>query len=472
MIKKSPRAETVNSQVAPPLTDADAEKCALSCVFADEAKAAGYLEQLHARHFTDLRHEHIFEHLLSMEMDGRPLTPVEFELFIKGNGGVRDLGGREYVSALYTAAPSDENFPSYLNRLEDLAQRRRMITDAKAATRKALDLSQPIEPRPKSKLPPILDFTKFEVLELPEPPQVIHGILHRGCKLALGGGSKTFKTWTLLDLAMSVAYGDSWLNFNTTRGRVAYINLELPAWSLQSRMRAIANHKGIDLEPGWLSVWNLRGVATTYSEILPSIADELTAHNFSLLIIDPIYKLYGDTDENSARDISRLLNQFEALAQKTGAANAFASHFSKGNQAGKEAIDRISGSGVFARDPDAILTFTRHEQDGAFSVDSTLRNCATIDPFVVRWQYPLFVPDAQLDPSKLKKINGRPADYNPDDLRKILPPDGMLQKDWIKAALNDGMSRATFFRLKKALEQQETILQETVSQLWKPLNKH
>jgi len=36
---------------------------------------------------------------------------------------------------------------------------------------------------------------------------------------------------------------------------------------------------------------------------------------------------------------------------KTGAAVGFGAHYSKGNQAGKEAIDRVSGSGVFARDP-------------------------------------------------------------------------------------------------------------------------
>jgi RecA-family ATPase len=39
------------------------------------------------------------------------------------------------------------------------------------------------------------------------PADVIQGILHRGAKMVLGGGSKTFKTWTLIDLAISVATG-------------------------------------------------------------------------------------------------------------------------------------------------------------------------------------------------------------------------------------------------------------------------
>ena len=58
-----------------------------------------------------------------------------------------------------------------------------------------------------------------------------------------------------------------------------------------------------------------------------------------------------------------MLNEIEALAVETGAAVAFGAHYSKGNQAGKEVIDRIGGSGVFARDPDSILNFTRHEEE-------------------------------------------------------------------------------------------------------------
>ena len=35
-------------------------------------------------------------------------------------------------------------------------------------------------------------------------PDVVEGLLHRGSKMVLGGGSKSFKTWQLADLAMRV----------------------------------------------------------------------------------------------------------------------------------------------------------------------------------------------------------------------------------------------------------------------------
>ena len=119
--------------------------------------------------------------------------------------------------------------------------------------------------------------------------------------------------------------------------------------------------------------------------IFPRITERVKDGGYSLIVLDPIYKCYGDVDENSAGNVAGLMNAIEALTVETGAAVAFGAHYSKGNQAGKEAIDRISGSGVFARDPDSILNFTRHEEAEAFTIELTLRNFKPVAPFCVSW---------------------------------------------------------------------------------------
>src|SRR3954462_16003810 len=88
-----------------------------------------------------------------------------------------------------------------------------------------------------------------------------------------------------------------------------------------------------------------------------------------------------------------------------------AGHFAKGNAAAKETIDRISGSGVFARDPDSLIPFTKHEEEGAFTVEMVLRNLPPVEPFVVKWEWPLFRRASQLDPARLKQAGGRPARF-------------------------------------------------------------
>src|SRR5205823_3289137 len=152
----------------------------------------------------------------------------------------------------------------------------------------------------------------------------------------------------------------------------------------------------------------------------------LRSRKFSLCILDPIYKGLGHRDENKAGDVASLCNELDKLALRSGAAIAFGSHYSKGNQAAKESIDRIGGSGVFARDPDSILTMTKHEEDEAFTVETTLRNLKPVDSFVVRWEYPLFHRDDELDPKSL-----RPARKNDS---------GTFKPKYSKSQLIDGLS--------------------------------
>jgi hypothetical protein len=47
--------------------------------------------------------------------------------------------------------------------------------------------------------------------DIPDPPQVIAGMLYRSGKLIYGGPSKAHKSWTLIDLCIAVATGGAWL---------------------------------------------------------------------------------------------------------------------------------------------------------------------------------------------------------------------------------------------------------------------
>ncbi len=294
-------------------------------------------------------------------------------------------------------------------------------------------------------LPSIIDAADLVADESPTPPELIAGILHQGSKMVIGGGSKSYKTWALADLALSVGYGVPWLGRKTIRGRVLFLNFEIQSVFMRDRLKQIAKARGVKLKPGVVDFWNLRGYSADHSVIIPKILKRIVGREYCLIILDPLYKLMGGADENSARDIALLLNQIERLAVESEAAVAFGSHFSKGSQNKKEAMDRISGSGVFARDPDTILTITAHEQEKAFTVEATLRNFPPVDSFVIQWAHPLFnVSD--LDPSKLKAATPNRTYTHPQILECLEP--GMTTTEWKNAAMEEtGMSKATFFKL-------------------------
>ena|SRR5579872_410161 len=79
--------------------------------------------------------------------------------------------------------------------------------------------------------PEILDIEDLYNRRKLPPPQIIEGVLHQGCKMILGGTSKSNKSWCLLELAMCVASGQPWWGRRTTKSKVLYINFELPEWA-------------------------------------------------------------------------------------------------------------------------------------------------------------------------------------------------------------------------------------------------
>jgi hypothetical protein len=460
-----------------PPHDVESEAGALGCVLLADGNAAELLAQLRIDHFYDERHRTVYRAL-------KECSPPELvALYAR----LRDVHASEellaYVANLPDKGPSPANFPTHFERLEGFRTRRALLSDAADMESAARNLALPVSAIADAArrigeayaaegdcdLPPFIDACEFLSTDQTPPPELVRGILHKGCKLVLGGGSKSFKTWSLIDLGLSVAHGRKWLLFDTAPGRVLYVNLELPQWSIHHRINAVARAKGIDVQPGTFTVLNLRGRLNTFEVLLLKIAQR-ARKDYALIIIDPIYKIYGRTDENKAGDVARLCNAIDELSVRTETAVSCGNHFSKGNQAGKESIDRISGSGVFARDPDSLLVFTKHEEDGAFTVESTLRNFAPVDPFVVRWEHPLMRVDCGLDPSKLKQATGRKPEHSPEDLLRLLPEDGLKLADWITAAEEqEGISRRTFFRLKETLESGNRILKHPATLLWRPL---
>ena len=167
-----------------------------------------------------------------------------------------------------------------------------------------------------------------------------------------------------------------------------------------------------------------------------------------MIVLDPIYKLLGDRDENSAGDMTDLMNTLENVAVEVNSSIVFGHHYSKGGQADKHSMDRMSGSGVFARDPDAIVSLTDHEEDDCYVAECTLRNFAPVDAFGLRWDFPLLDRDDELDPMALKKKGGGNKRYQHEDVLSQIPTTG-VSKGGLFARTNEetGMAKNSFNRI-------------------------
>ena len=274
--------------------------------------------------------------------------------------------------------------------------------------------------------PPIKSYSELIKDNIPEPDILIEGMLHRGGKLLLGGGSKAFKSWSLIDLALSLHAGVPWWGQSCKQARVLFINFEIQEWSFRNRLADVIKAKGLEGKADDFDVWTLRGYAADLTLIRPMIEKQIEGRGYKAIILDPNYMLMGDRDENSAGDMSTLMNEFEYLATRHNLSIILSHHFSKGNKSGSEAIDRFSGSGVFARNPDSLVVLTAHEEDErTFTCDITLRNFPPLDSFVLQWSYPVFKANYALNPDKLKRQNTHKSIEDDRLLRE------MGSKEWV-----------------------------------------
>ena len=257
-------------------------------------------------------------------------------------------------------------------------------------------------------LPPIITLDELEEGDFPVPPLLIEGILHKGSKMILGGTSKSNKSWSLLDLGLSVATGQPWWGRTCTAASVLYINFELEAWSVKKRMWSLRTARAEcqgKLKP--MHFWNLRGRNADITILRPQLEERLAKLAYGLIILDPAYKVLGNRDENANGEIADLMNEFEALAKASGAAIVVAHHFAKGDSTAKNAMDRMSGAGAWIRDPDSIMVLTPHEEPDCYTVTSILRNLPQLPEFVVQWNHPMMKVASDLNPDALRRPQGR-----------------------------------------------------------------
>lgn len=194
----------------------------------------------------------------------------------------------------------------------------------------------------------------FDLMQNPPPlsTPLIETVLRQKHKMLLAGPSKAGKSYLLMQLAIAIASGTKWLDWPCARGPVLYINLEIDKPSFVQRFKDLCKDKPVNWR--MLDIWHLRGKSMPMDTLTPKLIRRGREKGYVAIIIDPIYKVITG-DENAADEMARFCNYFDQVAESLGCAMIYCHHHSKGDQWQKRSMDRASGSGVFARDPDAIV---------------------------------------------------------------------------------------------------------------------
>lgn len=176
--------------------------------------------------------------------------------------------------------------------------------------------------------------------ERPKREFIVDGMLWRGDLAMMYGEGGIGKTYTIIDMSVSVATAEPWLGMAVTPCNVLLVDEESGQERMLDRLgRAMRGH---GIAPGTdvpifatsFASWDFRSKAHARR-----LSDLITATQARLVIIDALVDVMLGGDENAVKDVQPIFHNLRLIAQDTGAAIVLLHHANRsGNQRGSTAI--------------------------------------------------------------------------------------------------------------------------------------
>lgn len=296
-----------------------------------------------------------------------------------------------------------------------------------------------------------------EIYALPDASPLIAGIVDRGAVSLLYGISGTGKTFTGLDLALSISHGLPWQGRAVQQGTVWYLNTEGKR-GLKKRLRAWYQlHEALvpDRDHFKIIPWPLDLRAYT-QELIETIKDQPDPP--TLLVIDNFSMCTPGIDQNKQEQVAPVLHLMNALAAEYGCHILIIHHTNKAGD--------VNGTMAFRNHVDTMIELVK--EDPADRESAILFRCLKArdaEPFEdlrLSLQSLVLAPDTstrEVITSCVVVAAPQTASSSPDglgDLEKtmldLLGEETRTYTDWKKACLQElGIAKATFERKRDLL---------------------
>ncbi|QDU30292.1 Regulatory protein RepA [Anatilimnocola aggregata] len=253
---------------------------------------------------------------------------------------------------------------------------------------------------------------------------VIEGIVREGETINVVSDSKVGKTWFVHGMALSICAGVDWIGYPVSQGKVLLLDNELHEPTLVHRIQQIAATLQIEESrfAERLDVECYRGRLVDIHGVVERLK-QTTPGAYKAVILDSLYRFAPKGfDENSNAHTTELYNLIDSAAAHLGCAIVCVRHTSKGSQSNKSVTDTGAGAGAQSRAADCHLVLRAHEEESAFVVAAALRSFPKMEPFTVKFEWPVFFRTPELDPALLA----------PDKPRKSKTPlpEAPLEPSW------------------------------------------
>lgn len=242
--------------------------------------------------------------------------------------------------------------------------------------------------------PVFIDFNRDE--EIKQPEWIIPGLRAGQVALVTAPGG-TGKSYLLLEIAMSVASGQTLLPGLEVKsaGKVCLLNFEDDNLDIRQRGNAILRHfMDLDPSPENLYVASMSGQTLSLLNSHGGVNNEDVkwlkeqCQGMRLMVLDPLSHLHT-ADENSASQMSKLIQVLKGIGQETGTGIIIAHHTGKAAALNGQGDLQQSARGSSALVDAARIVMTLHRPKDAdsYSLELTwakLNGVAPIAPMRLR----------------------------------------------------------------------------------------
>ncbi|WP_111748619.1 AAA family ATPase [Salinisphaera orenii] len=205
--------------------------------------------------------------------------------------------------------------------------------------------------------------SRFNVLsrqqldELPEPTWLVDNVVpSEGVGLIIGQ-STAGKTFVALDLIAHVLLGRAWFDHQVTPSRALYIGLEGGPSRIRKRIEAFENLHDVRIPVE--SIFDSVNVAD--DDTLADLCNVAT--DYDLVVVDTLAQAAAGCDENSAQDMSTVINALQRMQRASGGVILAVHHL------GKDTTRGARGHSSLYAACDCVLAVTQNGQMRTVSND-------------------------------------------------------------------------------------------------------
>jgi hypothetical protein len=193
----------------------------------------------------------------------------------------------------------------------------------------------------------------------------------------VAGPPKTFKTWTVLEMAVSVATGTPcFASFPVHRsGPVLLYAAEDPMPALRLRLASLARNHGLELDQVDIRVIQADSLRLDRPDDRNKLAATVALHRPALIVLDPLVRLHS-LDENQANQMAEFLGHIRLLQRTFTTAVVIVHHSRK--QAAHSAGQSLRGSSDLYAFVDSLVSLNRRH--GRVTLSAEHRSAPALEP--------------------------------------------------------------------------------------------